>query len=164
LADPYGYQDPNAQLEQLLQKQLGPVQQQLQQLADWRAQFEQQSHEQQIANALQAEVAALKDQHAAHLPEEVQKNFEDTIERFAMRYAQPGADPKQVIAKAWADFESLSNQIEKAALQRKVDAPAPAEGGGVADVNPEQIRTLKAAGPVALEALQAMNRANRGTQ
>lgn len=156
--DPYGYQDPNQQLEQLLSSKLGPLEQQLQQFNDWRQQLEQQQMEQQIASALEAEVNKLREEHAAGLPKEVQENFGDIIERFGMRYAESGADPATVVQKAWADFQALQNQLTTAALQNKVDQPQAPVDGGVADLTPEKVNSLREANKIALQQMRA-NRA-----
>lgn len=159
-ADPYGFQDPaQQQLEQLLEQKLGPVSQQLEQLGQWRQQFEQQQHVAQIQSQLDAEINALKEQHGANLPEPVRENFEDIIERFGGKYAEAGDSPKQVVAKAWADWQNYANAIEKAVLQSKVDAPKPAEGGGVADVTPQtRSRMDKQMQADAVEFLKQSNR------
>lgn len=157
--DDLGYDPSQQQLDQMLKQHLSPLQQQVEQMSQWRTQIEEQAHQDQITRALDTEVAALKAKHADSLPDELKERFDDVIERFAMKYAQPGADPKRVIALAWQDFESLSNQIEKAALQGKVDAPAPAESGGVPDVSPDKIHSFKQAESVAAEFLRNSNRA-----
>ena len=158
--DPYSFQDPSQQ--EWLTKQLEPFQRELQELRDWRTQQEQQAQEAQIDQQLNAEITALKEKHAANLPEDVRNNFEDIIQRFGWKYAEPGANPREVVAKAWADFESLSNQLRSSAIQEKIDQPAPAERGGGADVAPEPLGkgddALRNARRIAIEQLR-QNRA-----
>ena len=161
--DPYAFQDPSQQqFTELLSKEIGPLREQLDQFTQWRQQLEQQQQEAQIDQQINAEMQALKEKHAASLPEDVRNNFEDIIQRFGWKYAEPGADPKQVVAKAWADFESLSNQLRSSAIQQKLDQPAPPEHGGQADVAPKPLGrgddALKNARSIAIEQLR-QNRA-----
>lgn len=150
--------DPNAQLEQLLSSKLGPIEQQLQQFSQWQTQQQQEAEHNRIQSAIDTEIGKLKEEHADRLPEPVKEQFEDIIERFGMKYATPGADPASVVSKAWADFEALQNQLERATLQAKADAPSAAESGGVADGSPDKIHNMKEAGVKALEILQAQHR------
>ena len=150
--DPYGYQDPNAQLQELLQKQLSPLQQQIEQITQWRQEQEQQAMQQQINDAIYAEIDRLHGEHKASLPEGLQKReaFADLIDRFGGPHAVPGADPVQVVQKAWADFQALSNQLSTAALQTKVDQPATPVTGGAPAGAPESPKTLAEANKIAL--------------
>ena len=151
-----GYQDPQTQqLEQLFEQKFGPLSQQFQEFAQWRESLEQQQHEARISEALNAEIGQLEQQHAANLPEDVRGNFAEIIGTFASKYAHPGADPKQVIGRAWADFESLSNQLQTAALQQKVNQPKPAESAGAVALSGDAPKTLKEAEQAALGRLRA---------
>ena len=153
--DLYGQPDQQ-QFEQLLESKLGPLSQELQQLAQWRQQQEQQAQIQQIQGVIDREIGMLQEKHAANLPEPIRENFAETVERFADKYANdPSLTPEQMVAKGWADFEALSNQLQTAALQDKVNQPAPAETGGRADLTPDSPKTLKEAGELALAQIRA---------
>lgn len=159
-AEDYSFLDPSLNLDKVLGEKLGPLQQQLEQFAQWRADIEQQAQLEKIDQIIEQEIAALREQHGKDLPEGF--DFKDTVNRFASPYATAGADPKQVVAKAWADFQAVANQLQTAALQAKVDQPAPAETAGVPDVSPPPLGkgqdALRAAQRIALEQLR-QNRA-----
>ena len=152
--------DPNAQLQQLLDQKLSPLQSQMEQFISRQQELEQQATVQALSEQVGQEIAKLRAEHAKDLPEKVQEQLEDIIERFGMRYAgEPGATPEQVVRRAWADFESLSNQLQTGALQSKVDQPEPAVSGEVADGAPPQIRTLAEANKIALQQMRASRNA-----
>lgn len=159
-----GFYDPaqqqQQQFEQLLQEKLGPVSQQLEQFQQWQQQLEDGAREQQIKDQIDHEIQALQSQHADSIPEKIREQFPDLIERFAMKYAEPGSDPKQVIAKAWGDMQTFMNAADMAALQSKAGAPGPAEGGGVPDVNPEKFKSIM--DPRVQEQAKEFLRAGRG--
>ena len=52
-------------------------------------------------------------------------------------------DPDHCMLRAWEDLQRMRNEIEKQALQKKVGAPDPAEGGGVPDVSPDKMKSLQ---------------------
>lgn len=148
--DPY---DPNAQFESLLSQRLGPLQQQLEQFSQWQQNLEQQQHVQHIDQQLNTAIEKLSAEHGSSLPAGVEMS--DVIERFGNRYATPGADPGQVVASAWRDYQAWSNSISTAALQSKVDQPGPAVAGGTADLTPEQPRNLREANALAMQQFRA---------
>ena len=156
--DPFtGFEDPSQQqFEQLLKSQLGPLQQRLEEYDQRWQQMEQQAQVEQIQSQIDAEISTLAEQHGKSLPEGV--DIKDVVERYGSKYADAGANPKEVVARAWGDFQAHLNAIEKAVLQSKVDAPKPAEGGGVPDVTPTQHRRVKDAAVDAEEFLRNMNR------
>lgn len=159
--NPYEYHDPQQQaLEQLLTQKLGPLEQQLQQFNDWRTQLEQQQHEQHVNSVIMAEIEKLHQQHLTNLPEPLREKeaFADLIDRLGSKYATAGADPVQVVQRTWADFQALQNQFGTAAIQGKLEQPAPAVEGGTADLSPEKITSLREASRIALQQMRA-NRA-----
>lgn len=156
------YADPNAQTIQQLQQQLERVQQQLQQ-GDQRWQdFELQTQHARDAAIMEAEIAAIKEAHGSELPPKVLEDFDDLMITFGGKHAVPGADPKQVVAKTWADIQRYFNAVEANALNRKVNDPNPAEGGGMPDVNPDKLQYGKAVESQAAELLRGWNRQARG--
>jgi hypothetical protein len=154
--DPYA-PDPNAQLEQLLQRQLQPLQAQVEQFSQWREQQEAQAREQAARESTTQAIAELQSKHEADIPDALKENFQELISRFSLPYAEEGGSAQQAIERGWQDFQNMVNQIEKAALQAKVDAPSPAEGGGMADVSPDKLKWGKQVQDTALEALRSMN-------
>ena len=147
--------DPNAQFKQMLDQSVGPLQKQFEQFMQKQQQIEQQQLEQSIQSQIDQEITKLQEE-AKNLPAKVREQIPDIIERFGSRYAtQPGVTPDQVVRKAWADFEALSNQLRTGALQEKVDQPEPALAGDVADGAPPQIKTLAEANKIALQQMRA---------
>jgi hypothetical protein len=152
-----GYQDPQQQLEKLLEDKLGPLSQGLEEISQWRAQQEQAAQAAAYEQVLDGQLAELKSKH-----EETFKNFpgvEDMIQTYAAAHvnSNPG-DWENAIPQAWQKAEGLINQVSKGTLQSKVDAPAPAEGGGVADMNREQPKSMQDANAEAKRLLQQWNR------
>lgn len=141
----YGMFDQGQQLQQLLEQQLSPLQQQLEQLSSWRQQQEEATQLARGQQVIDQQIAELKDKHGAEFNQE-------WVEVRANHYVD--TDPENAIPRAWADYQALVNQIQKQAFQSKADAPAPAESGGVPDVNPPKIRTLKEAEQYALAQLR----------
>ena len=158
--DPYGgFEDPSQQqLEQLLESKLGPIAQQMEQIAQWRQEQEQRALHDQVDRQIAQAIDDLKAKEIDKLPEPLREQFDELIDRFGSKYAEPGADPKQVVAQAWQDILNYVNAIEKSVLQSKANAPAPAEGGGVADVTPQKITRVKDVSEAAVEFLRQNNR------
>ena len=154
----YDQYDPNAQLMQRLEQ----LEQQLQQGNQRWQDFEAQTQQARDAQIMEAEVAALKEQFGSELPPKVLEQFEDLIVAFGHKHAQPGVQPAQVVQKAWAELQPIVNAIEANALNRKVNDPNPAEGGGIPDVRPEQVKYGKAVESQAAEMLRGWNRQARG--
>lgn len=155
----YDQYDPNAQFKQMLE----PIQQQMQQMNDRWQEFQNQTALERLSATLEAEIAAAKQSEAARaLPADVLKNFEGYMETFGMQHASAGSDPKQVVAKAFADLQALGNQFGTAALQQKVDQPAPAVSGDVADGSVETVKGLREANKIAAQQIRATLAANGG--
>lgn len=148
--DEFGFPDPNAQLEELLKQQLGPVQQQLQALDAWREQQESTVRLAEAERYVQGQVADLKAKH----PDEFN---EAAVERLVAQYID--TDPQHAVERAFADWQAIRSQIERETLQSKVNTPAAAEFGGTADGSPMEIKTLADASRIALEQLKLANRA-----
>lgn len=144
------YVDPDTQsyLEQQFQGQLGPIAQQLADLAEWRQQQEQSAREQAAQANINSQLDALKSEDGFD---------RSKVEMFLPRHIN--ADPDNAVRLAWEDYTSLRSQLQKEALQGKLDTPPAAEAGGVAGTFPEQPKTLAEARVQALEQL----RATRGT-
>ena len=147
--------DPT-QLQSLLDQRLGPLAQQLEALNQRFAQQEQQAREAQVAEQLNAEMAAIKaTPEAQALPEKIRGQFDGWLGRFANEYAVPGADPKLVVARAWADMQAVFSEVAKDTLKGKLNQPAAAESGGTPDVTPEPIKDLATAARIAQEHMRA---------
>lgn len=149
--DPYGYADPSQQqLEALLQQKLSPFEKQLQQMNE---RFQMQEEQQRIAEAqafIDSQLKGLEEKHGDEFNR-------DWVEKFIGNHIE--SNPEQAVELAWQDFQALRNQLEKATLQSKVDAPPPAETGGFPDTNPDEIKSWKRASEIALQTLRQQNRA-----
>ena len=126
----YDQYDPNAQFNQRFD-QLTQTIEQMQQR--WQ-EAEQQRYEQAVNSTIEAAVAKLEAEHGKTLPQGV--TMAQIIETFGGKHAVPGADPNEVVQKAWSEYDQLRNLERAAALQSKVDQPNPAVSGGEADLTP----------------------------
>lgn len=154
--DEFALQDPQALeqlLEQRLQQRLSPFEQQLQQMA---SQFEEQAQEraqQQAAQFLEGQIAELEKKHGDQFDR-------DAIELLLPHFtesARTREDLEQAVPRAFEKLLELRSKHEKAALQAKVGAPAPAETGGVPNVQLDQPKTLQDAKVEALKVWKQFN-------
>jgi hypothetical protein len=160
-SEDFAFLDPQQQYEKTLEERLGPLQQQLEQFTEWRAKLEQQAVEAQINEQIEAAIAELKAGEAKDLPKEILDGFDATIKRFASEYAEAGANPRDVVAKGWADLQAILNVAQKAALQSKVNQPETPAEPGPGDVAPPALKgknVLREAERIAREQIRA-NRA-----
>jgi len=142
--DPYQEQDPYGGgfdgIDQVLANRLGPIEQRLERFAQWQ---EQQDHAARVAEAenyVQGQLEELKQKH----PEEFN---EQAIEKLVVQYIE--TDPRNAVQRAFADWQGIRSEIERQTLQAKANTPPAAEGGGYADTNPEEIKTLAQAAEIA---------------
>lgn len=131
--DEFGLQDPNQQFEQLLSQRLSPFEQQLEQLTSVLTDQQQQAAQQQAQQFIEGQLAELEKTHGEEFSREA-------VELFVPNFIE--SDPQHAVPRAFEAYQQMRNQIEKSALQGKVDAPGPAEGGGVADVTPPQYTSI----------------------
>lgn len=152
--DEFAFQDPNAQFEQLLKQHLTPLQQKLETYDQRWAQQEEQAAIAAGQQVIDQQINALKKEHGTE--------FTSRVEQLVLSRAQSEYlnDPQNAISRAWGDVQALMNEISKQTLQSKVDAPSPAETGGVPDVTPETFSRIDAPGlkEQALEFLRTGNR------
>jgi hypothetical protein len=149
--------DPNAQLEQLLKSQLEPLQKQLQEQAQWREQQEFSQRKAEADRFIEGQMSELRSKHPDAFADTSDYGAEKMIDRFIGPYIE--SDPQHAVQRAFADYQALVNQVEKAALQVKADAPAPAETGGPPDVTPEKFSRIDDVKNEAIEFLRNSNRA-----
>lgn len=152
LADDLGLGDEleTSDISKALEQHLGPISQQLGEINQWR-----QAQEQQVA--LQAATQMVTEQMADIKEKHPDIYDEAAIEPFIGKYIEQ--DPMNAVARGFADYEAVYNQITKKALQGKVNTSGAApEGGGYADGAPEEIKTLGDANRIALERMRG-NRA-----
>lgn len=152
--DEFGYQDPAQQIEKLLEDKLGPLAQRIEQYGQ---RFEQQDQAQREAEAgrfIEGQIAELKAKHG-----DFDSQTEELVNTLAGRYIE--SDPMNAIPRAFEDLQRWRNDVEKSALQAKVDAPRPAETGGIPDVAPERHTRFDSDGVknAAIEFLRNSNRA-----
>ena len=136
--------DPQ-QLQNLLKQELTPLQQQVEQFAEWR---QQQEYAQRVSMA-EAQIESQLEEIKAQHPDQFNR---EAIENFAGKYVN--TDPEHAVQRGFADWQKVVAQIERDALQGKADAPAPAEAGGVAAATPEAPSTLEEANKQALERIR----------
>lgn len=148
--DEFGQFDPSQQFEEQLKQRLSPVEQQLQEFAQWREQQDMNTRITQAKQYIDGQMAELEEKHGTEFNREA-------VEMFVPNFIE--SDPEHAVPRAYEAYQSMRNQIEKSALQGKVDAPSPAEGGGVPDGSPEALHTFKQAEAVAAEFLRNSNRA-----
>ena len=153
-ADEFGFQDPQQQLNALLEQRLAPFQQQMEQLAQWREAQEQQAALQSGQQVIDQQFGEIEAKHGKLDPE-----TRELVEAIATtKYAD--TDPMNAIPRAYRDYEAFVNQVEKRTLQGKVDQPKPPEGAGPPNSAPEKVTTLAEAGALAREQLRAAFRGN----
>lgn len=154
VVDDFGFQDPSQQFEKLLEEKLGPLSKQVGEFNAWREQQTQQAAEAEAGRFIQGQITALKEKHG-----DFDKDTEELVNTLAGRYIE--SDPMNAIPRAWDDLQRWRNDVEKNALQSKVNQPEPAESGGVPDVAPPEHRRLNdpAVKDAALEFLRNQNRA-----
>lgn len=142
--DEYGYADPQQQLEQLLAQRLSPYEQQLQQLQQHIAQQDYQQAQVQAEAFVEGQLKELEEKHGDEFDRKL-------VELFVTNHLDR---PEQAVQLAFEQSKQFRNQIEKQVLQSKVNAPGPAESGGIADTNPEKITTFKQAAEIALATMR----------
>lgn len=143
------YVDPTVEslVEQRLAQQLGPVAQQMQELADWRSAQEQQRAEAEASAQIEAQLEDLKDKH----PNEFDR---DLVEMFVANHMD---DPSNAVQLAFADAQRVFNQIQRDTLEGKLKQPPGAESGGQASGAPDpppKGEALKWAAEQAMEQLR----------
>lgn len=147
LQEQVGYEDPT---QQLLKEQLGPITQQLDQIRQWQEQQEFAVREREATEFIEGQLRELEEKH----PQEFRR---DLIEAFVGQYIDN--DPRNAVTRAFEDARRFTADIEKQALQSKVNAPAGAESGGAPDTVPKEIKTLAEANKYALEQMRAARNA-----
>jgi hypothetical protein len=150
------YEDPQQQLERLLKQQLEPVQQQLAQIGQWREEQEFAQRKAEADRFVMSQMDELKAKHPDEFKTTGEYGAEKMIDRLIGRYIE--SDPRNAVPRAFADYQAWRAEIEKQTLQSKVDAPAPAEAGGTADVAPEKFSRIKDVEEQAREFLRNSNR------
>lgn len=156
--DEFNYQDPQQQLESLLEQRLSPFQQQLEQISSRFEQQEEQARQQEASQFIEGQLAELAKTHGDEFDREAVELF---LPHF-VEQARTAEDLKRAVPQAFEMFQTQRNKWQKAAFQSKVDAPAPAEGGGVPDMSTEKPKTISEVRASAVEFLRNGNRAGRG--
>lgn len=151
--DEYGL-GSEQQIQQQLTQALTPIQQQMQELAAWRAEQEQQRQIAEIDAQLEATFKELEQKH----PDEFNR---DMVEALAYKYADPNRPPKDSVLQAFEEYRKFRGGLEKQFLQSKADAPQAPEAGGGVDVSVPERNTLEQANARARAMLAEMNRMNQ---
>jgi hypothetical protein len=135
------------QLQELLKQELSPLQQQIQQMTEWRDQQEYSTRLAEAERYVNGQIETLKAKH----PDEFNQ---DAIEKLVVNYMN---DPEHAVERAFADWQTIRAQIERDTLQGKANQPAPAESGGVANAAAEETTSMAEAGDRTREFLRHMN-------
>ena len=154
-----GYDDPQQQqqqFERLLKQQLEPLQQKLEQYDQRWEQMEFAERKAEADRFVQGQLDELKAKHPDEFKIAGEFGAEKMIDRLIGPYIE--SDPRNAVQRAFSDYQSWRADIEKQTLQAKVDAPAPAEAGGAADVTPEKFSRIKDVEEQAREFLRNSNR------
>jgi len=99
-------------VQQLIEQATSPLQQQLEQMTQWRQQFESQQQQQQIQAQLNQQFDALQQEHG-ELPREF---FESLASGFVGRHPNP-------MQRAFEEFQRVRGDIEKQVLSAKLNQP-----------------------------------------
>jgi len=99
-------------VQQLIEQATSPLQQQLEQMTQWRQQFESQQQQQQIQTQLNQQFDALVQEHG-ELPREF---FESLASGFVGRHPNP-------MQRAFEEFQRVRGDIEKQVLSAKLNQP-----------------------------------------
>jgi hypothetical protein len=134
--------DPS--VSQLLERQMNPVRQELDQLREWKSQFEQQQEQQAIRSQMDREIESLSKEHG-----EIDS---DMLAAFASRYLEQG--PQQAIRSAFDDMQKWRGSIEQSLLRGKLNQPGMGETGSP-DSSVEAPKTLQEAQKAMVERLNA---------
>lgn len=145
LAEEFVDPSVDARVEQLLQAQLGPQAQQLQELVQWREAQETQAREDQAAAQIRSELDDLKAKHGDAFDEEF-------VEMLIPRHMET---PEQAVQLAFQDSQKLRSKYEKLTLNGKLNTPPGAESGGKASSDREEPKTLAEAEKSATAMLRA---------
>lgn len=140
--DEYGSYDAQG-LKSLLEQQLNPIQQEIQAMAQYREQQEQQARDMEAKSFIDNQMSELKSKHPDDFKDNSDYGPEKMIDRFAARYIE--TDPMNAVPRAFADYQAFRNEIQKTSWQSAADRPAPAESGGMPNGAPEKM-TWKQAG------------------
>lgn len=137
MEDPYQTEDP-------LSEQLNPLQQQLQELKEWK---ESQEYESRVSEAMKLVEQQVEEAAQKHpdVPQEL-------AEQFLASFAE--SDPENAVGLAFEAAEKWMAQIQQGMVQDKLAQPEAAEQGSKADGSPEEIRDFRAASQAALARLQ----------
>ena len=154
--DEFGGIYDQAALESLLQSQLTPLQQRLDAIAQREEAREYKERLQEAERHIEEQFTQLQSQHpdafdikgADGKPIDVRA----VIENFTGKYIE--TDPQHAVQRAFADWDALRSQLESGFLNGKAQQPGAPEGGGVANTQPEQIKTLAQANEIALQRIR----------
>ena len=137
--DEFGaYQDPG--LESVLKSALEPIQSQLEGLTRFREQAEAQQAETEARQFIDGQMGELREKHPDAFKDSGPYGAEQMVTRLLPHYID--TDPLNAVPRAFSDYQAIVGQIEKNALQHKVDAAPPALGGGAINGAPEEVKTL----------------------
>lgn len=141
--DEFGVAADTQALEQALKAQIGPLQQQIESLTRFQQEAEAKQREAEAERYLASQVAELKDKHPDAFADTGPYGAEQMIGRLQEQYIN--TDPLNAVPRAFADYQAIVAQVERNALQGKVNQPPAALSGGAANGAVEAPKTLSEA-------------------
>lgn len=152
---PGGGADPT--IAQAVETALAPLRQTLDQLTGWQAQQDQWRQERELAE-YQGQVQGEFETALAELQERHGEMSEETIamlDRFTDRYAGMELSPREIVDRAWNDYQAFVGQIEQGVFSSKLSQPAVPATAGAPAAPTEGPQTMAEAHAVAAAHLRA---------
>jgi hypothetical protein len=135
--------DPSVQ--QLLDQRMTPLQQELEDLRQWRQQQEQSQSQRQIADTLESQYRALTDEHG-----DIDR---DVLEGFAQKHI--GDDPMTAMQRGFEAMQKYRGAIEQQLMRGKLNQPGAPNAFGRAATSGEAPKTLRDSQQALIERMNA---------
>lgn len=154
-ATPEGGADPT--IAQAVEAALAPMRQTLDQLTGWQEQQDQwrqerdlAAYQEQVQGEFESALAELQDRHGEMSDETIA-----TLDRFTDRYAGMELSPREVVDRAWKDYQAFVAQIEQGVFGTKLAQPAVPATSGTPAAPTDGPQTMEEAHAVARAHLRA---------
>jgi hypothetical protein len=138
--DEFGQAQDTQAIENALKAQLAPITNALEGLTRFQQQTEAQQREAEAERFLAGQLDELRQKHPDAFADTGPYGAEKMIGRLREHYIE--TDPLNAIPRAFADYQAIIAQVEKNALQQKIDQPPPALSSGMTNAGAEPIKTL----------------------
>jgi hypothetical protein len=141
--DEFGQAQDTQAIENALKAQLAPITNALEGLTRFQQQTEAQQREADAERFLAGQLSELREKHPDAFADTGPYGAEKMIGRLREHYID--SDPLNAVPRAFADYQAIIAQVEKNALQEKVNQPPPALSAGMTNASAEPIKTLSEA-------------------